>query len=86
MSEYKHATPDRHEGWSMADEGYEKVTRISFYGDPYEVWQKIDRRPDLGQLWAKWRAQQQWLPGDGTVSEHERRRHETIIDKENQGL
>lgn len=73
-------TPDRPEGWSMADEGYKKVIRMDYHGQPYEVWEKP--LPDLGKAWAKWRAQQQWLGGGLDHSKEQ----QTLIDIENYGL
>lgn len=55
MSELNRPHIETPSGWSMADEGYKKVIRMDYYGQPYEVWEEVDRRPDLGKLWASFR-------------------------------
>lgn len=65
MSTLNNPIQDRPDGWSLSDEGYQKVTRIDFHGVEYEAWEKIDKRPDLGSLWSKWRSRQTWSSGGG---------------------
>jgi len=45
----------RPEGWSLANEGYEQVTRLDYFGNPYQSWQPVKK--DLGQAWASFREQ-----------------------------
>lgn len=59
MPELNRTHLDRPEGWSMADEGYKRVIRMDYYGQPYEAWEKTKRDPDLGELWASWRKMRQ---------------------------
>jgi len=39
----------RPEGWQLPD--HNKVTRLDYFGKPYEAYERIDRRPDLGKAW-----------------------------------
>ena len=45
----------RPEGWQLPD--HVKVTRLDYFGKPYEAYVRINRRPDLGKLWAGFREQ-----------------------------
>ena len=31
---------NRPDNWSMSNEGYVRVTKVDYYGNPYEVWVK----------------------------------------------
>ena len=35
--------------WILPD--HVKVTRLDYFGQPYEAYERIDRRPDLGKAW-----------------------------------
>lgn len=41
----------RPEGWALSD--HTKVTRLDYFGQPYEAYERINRRPDYGKLWKK---------------------------------
>lgn len=40
MSEYNQQIPPRPSTWSMANEGYEKVAKLDYYGRPYDAWER----------------------------------------------
>lgn len=62
MSEHNQQLPPRPSTWSMADEGYTKVTKLDYYGKPYEVWERPTK--DLGQLWKQFKSK---LDEDQTI-------------------
>jgi len=39
----------RPEGWQLPD--HVKVTRLDYFGQPYEAYERINRLPDYGKLW-----------------------------------
>ena len=39
----------RPEGWQLPD--HVKVTKLDYFGQPYEAYVRIDRLPDYGKLW-----------------------------------
>ena len=45
--------PPRKDNWTLADEGYEKVTRLDYYGNEYQSWQPVKK--DLGAAWQSFR-------------------------------
>ena len=49
-------TPPRPDAWSPANEDYEQVEKIDYHGQPYKVWQKINRsKVNLSKAWADFR-------------------------------
>lgn len=36
---------------------HRKTTKLDYYGQPYEAYERISRRPDYGKLWASFRQQ-----------------------------
>jgi len=47
--------PPRKDNWTLADEGYELVTRLDYFGQPYQSWQPVKK--DLGKAFASFRDQ-----------------------------
>ena len=47
--------PPRKDNWTLADEGYEKVTRLDYYGNEYQSWQPVKK--DLDKAFASFREQ-----------------------------
>ena len=39
----------RPEGWQLPD--HNKVTRLDYFGKPYEAYERIKHGPDYGKLW-----------------------------------
>ena len=39
----------RPSNWILPD--HVKVTKLDYYGQPYEAYERIDRLPDYGKLW-----------------------------------
>ena len=37
--------------WILPD--HVKVTKLDYFGKPYEAYERIDRRPDLGKAWKR---------------------------------
>ena len=51
--------------WTLPD--HTKVTRLDYYGQPYEGYERINRLPDYGKLWKsfseQFRNQEERKPG-----------------------
>jgi len=45
----------RPSNWILPD--HTKVTRLDYHGKPYEAYERINRMPDYGKLWAGFREQ-----------------------------
>ena len=49
-----------------------KVTKLDYFGQPYEAYERINRLPDYGKLWAgfseQFRNQKQRKPGHDSYS------------------
>lgn len=80
---------DKPHNWTLADEGYIKVTLTDYNGQPYQVWQEPKR--DYGKLWKSFAATfQQGIDysnkiGGGSIG-FATGRQETILLIENEGL
>jgi hypothetical protein len=61
-------TPDRPDSWSLEQEGFEKVTRLDYFGQPYQAWQR--KTKDLGKAWAQFREQFRSQPERDTAGHH----------------
>lgn len=75
MSEYNNNFPDRPAGWTLANEGFKRVTRIDFFGNAYESWEKKEDSPSKNALWDKWRERKN-LEGSGLIDE---KKQQTLI-------
>jgi hypothetical protein len=49
--------PPRKDNWTLADEGYEKVTAVDYHGNEYIAWVKKPKGVDLNKAWALFREQ-----------------------------
>jgi hypothetical protein len=41
--------------WSLVNEGYERITRLDYYGNEYQAW--VKPKKDLGKAWSSFRSQ-----------------------------
>lgn len=59
------STITKPDGWTPASEGYVKVTRLDYFGQPYEAWE-LPRRPSYTELWDRVRKTMfSYNPGPG---------------------
>lgn len=77
---------DRPANWSLADEGYNRVIKLDYFGQPYEAW---ELKPDTSRrdLWQAFRDMQvksekylEGVPGGLTMNTG---KQNTLIEIEN---